>query len=369
LCGTGYWQDHLCELTAGIFNNATNNDILKPLSIGGTQTAGHLGDCGQARLKNLIDTVPTAKVLFYENINDYGRIPGYLGTFSDTAFMLQNIINIADQGLQSTDAAAWWTANFDNLVATYPYAKGTSINIPYYTLGVNVKITALPTIAGAITLTIDGNVFSIQVNGTETVESLLTKVLNCQFGLFIDAQNVDDISIDFALCTTITFGAGITGMGVSISATSTAQKYSPHFFIGNSESDWTNPAKWAQYVTLWSAYRGIFEYVQTNLPDALFYLFIPTRFNIAIADYTLGGGGFNYDSYYLSAGYLNYKIYTDFQKEVAALYPNVIVLDVESEIFNTICDNFATYYYDNNVHPNMAGHILWAETIKALIEA
>lgn len=363
----GIWQNKLAELSGATYDNAKNINVTAPLSIGGTAVIGNSENCGQMRARNLVNNYPDAKVVIIENINDL-NVPA--GGITDVPFMLSTINNYPDQGLTSSAAAeSYWSNNFAAIVGGYTAQKGACINIPYYGSGKNLKVTGVASKDGIITLTVNGTQYSIEVLSTHSITDIVTKILEYQYGLVTDSPNADGVSVDFYYSdgVTLTFAdTDNTGVLISITDTDTAQIYLGKFFIGET-SEWANSAKWVNSVSLYAAYRGLLEYLQTELPTTEIYWFIPTRYGIALSSYIRADGTPDLDAYNASWSYQVYDVgLVLIQRNVCELY-KIKYLDVNASCGITLY-NLLSYYYESNVHPKIAGYDKWGETINNLIK-
>lgn len=359
----GIWQTKLANLSGGIYDNAKNTNVAAPLSIGGTGTIGFDKSCGQWRARNFVSNYPTAKFLFIENINDMNFAGG---SITDTPFMLSRVDYLADLGLTDlTDANNYWTNNFASIIEGYSALKGAVINVPYYGVGKNLAITSLPTSNGNVTLNVNGKVYSIPVTTSDTIQTIRTKILEYQYEYIIDAPNADGLTVDFyySAGVTLTFGASGTGMSVSITNTSTAQVFTPRWFIGEA-SEWTNPEKWTSTPpSIYAAYRGLIEYLQKNMPTCELIWIIPTRYGLSLSNYLRVDGTYDIDAY--NASDTTYQSLCVRQKAVCDFY-NIRYVDLNKKAGITLY-NMLSYYNENNVHPKTVGYEKWGEMIYKML--
>lgn len=370
LATKGIWQNELARLYGATFDNSKNINPAAPISLGGTGTVGLTETCGQYRMKNLIDNHPITKKIFYENINDYNVVAfnsAYIGAINDEPFMLVNVIYLPDQGFTNATAAVnYWDNNIATILNPYTPTKGSSINIPYNTNGINVQVDSGATSSGLIRLTVNGANFEITVTAGDNVADIVDYIMEYQYELNVKARNANNISVDFSHPTTvptISFtDLGSTGVTMTISATTTAQAYIQRVYKGEANgTDWIDPTKWDFTYTLYSAYKGLIEYVQTNRPTADFYWFIPTRYGLTLSDYHDANGNIDINAFKASQANIDYQSLVDIQIEVCELY-GLQYLDM-TKLSGITLFNFSTFYNENNVHPKEAGDIRFGETI------
>lgn len=375
----GVFAEKLAEFTSGIFDSEKNVDPTYPISEGGTRTLYNNQIHGQMRAVNMVKQgIVNPKVIFIENINDLGLVENNSGTPSDFPFMwLQDYIypGIFDDYasvpvfstamLQSVDAA-------DRKI-------GTAFILQYYTSAVkNLAITGQASADGNITITVGGTPYNVAVLTSDSIEDIVAKIVEIDFTDYEDEINENGISVDFTTTgvSSVAFDAGTTGITASITdGNQTIGRKTYYFFSKDPGTDWENTAKWTYYgqITLWSAYKGLIEYLKSVYPDAILYWLIPTRYSIRWtpsdpyydSNLFYPDGSPNIDYYETTSGGSIYQMLVNLQTQVCERY-GITPLDMTKHS-NISLSNIERFYPEGNVHPLTAGYERWAETIFKLI--
>lgn len=374
------WQNKFAELSNMIFYPELNNTNNSPISFGGTSSSPSGDDGGQARLINLnkLKNKYPIDYIFYENINDVRYLGG---SIDDKPFMRSEKIIILKDGEKfssNSEASVYFSNNKSkilNSVNASQRKSGVILSMPFENASVNagytIKFISVPTSSGTAYVVKGGNRYGIDVTPQMSIQDLVNAVLNYSYGAgWGDSATGDDsVSIYYFQenDTVISFDSNGTGIQTEISRCGTIGA-SFRFFTGYTSSEWFDDDKWVSSISIYSAYKGIIEYVKKNFPNAFFYWFIPTRYSVPLdgtASYVKSDGSFDNDKYRQTDDFKTYRALVDCQKEVCKLY-DVPVVDIE-ENCNINLFNLGLYYSSNNVHPKIEGYERWAETLFNLL--
>lgn len=354
----GIWQQYLSELTGCIFNQELNYNEYLPISYGGSSTLYGVC-CGQQRALNLakLQEEHTIDYLLVENVNDLNymvsdEIVG--GQIEDSKWMLQQVVDITPtQELHSADEAQlYWKNHFAEIVNSIDTrTTGTLVHIPYQAKhgGYRLSIRNTPTQDGMIYLYVGGVKFGITIKRDMSIDDVVRQILEYNYGSGWKDIRVSENEIVIAYSGSSPLGVSIdtghTGLKVDItpSAAYTTQNM---FYVGTDTEQWDDTHAWKAWISLYSQYKGLFEYLLEEFPKTKIYLFIPT--------------------YYYGAGEAKSRLLFDFQREVATHY-GIPILDMTDYCGIDAC-NYTQYYNEGDVHPKDAGYRLWAEAICRLLD-
>lgn len=378
--GHNTWQKHFVDISGAIFHFDLNTNPKKPISFGGTSSSPYGDDSTQPRAMNLVSYKNKYAIdyVFIENIND--RECGNFGTIKDTPFMrTQKVMYTNGEIFKDYDAASSYFQNHKNEVISSVREKklGTIISIPYQSgssiRGSKVKFLTKPTSEGDVVINIDGGSYSVHVTPSMTIQNIVDEFIKYSYGSgWSDVDNGDgSISIFYYIETSkrATFDAGSTGVTAEITDATGSGSFNI-FYVGESvdKVNWNNTANWVGSTSLFSVYKGLIEYLQTELPQAKLYWVAPFSVGIDFASntYKKADGTWSQDKYLNSDLYKkNRKLY-EVQKAVCEHY-NIPFLDLDSLSGMSIL-NIETFFYTNNVHPKENGYNRYAETILAMIQ-
>lgn len=378
--GHNTWQQHFVDISGAIFHFDLNTNSKKPISFGGTNSLPSGDDSTQPRAMNLVSYKNNYPIdyVFIENINDRGY--GNFGTIEDTPFMrTQKVRYTNGEIFNDHDEALYYFQNHTNeIISTVREKKlGTIISIPYQSgsliRGSKVKFLTKPTSEGDIAININGGSYSIHVVPSMTIQDIVDEFTKYSYGQgWSDVDNGDgSISIFYYTETSkrATFDGGSTGVTAEITDATGSGSVNIHY-IGESidEVNWNNADNWIEWVSLFSIYKGLIEYLQTELPQAKLYWIAPFSVGIDFASntYKKADGTWSQDKYLNSDLYKkNRKLY-EVQKTVCEHY-NIPFLDLDSLSGMSIL-NIETFFYTNNVHPKENGYNRYAETILTMIQ-
>lgn len=378
--GHDTWQSKFVNLSGCNYYANLNTKIDKPLSWGGSNSEPSNDSGTQARALNLVsykDTYPI-DIILIENINDRNILNGK-GSINDTPFMRTQVITYSDVVFNSYEEANnYLNSNKLSVVSSIPVEKrkrGTIIKIPYTSgseiRGSKIKFNSTPTSEGDITLTWAGRAYSIHVTPSMSIQDIVNSVIQYSFGSGVSDIDNGDGSVSIFYYTTtsnrVTFDDGGTGVSATITDTTGSGTISLLFNSDNVD-DWSNIDKWVKGCSLYSIYKGLIEYLKSNLPTAIIYFVTPFSVGVDFNsnEYKYADGTWSTDKFKQSSTYIKQKELYDVQKEVAEYY-GVQVLDLVANGGMDIT-NIETFFHSNNVHPKSIGYDRYAETIYKLIE-
>ena len=373
LCSEGSWQPKFAELTGAIFDIDYNRNNI---SVGGTTTLGASIYSGQNRLKKLIEEkVP--EIIILENINDYTTDIGD----SDNSYMIgTTTISAAEYNDASSARSAKITEI--NSIPSQNRSIGHALRIGYASQnGKKLIITGTSTIAKTATVRVGSTSASINIENGDRAADVIAKIHEVYWkgydkftdnSTYVAFVNTDGGAADVGL-------NNLDGNGIIVSQDIYAStSYVNYYYIGQTTDDDTfnNQSNWVETIPISAAYKGVFEYIYSILPDCRVIWFIPTRMPIQWTENENGWDenlwlekGVRVNMNYYKNSYSNklrYDTFRAFQKEVAELY-GVEVYDINEECgINPI--NHKTFYPSYNVHPLQAGYDRFAETLARMIK-
>lgn len=380
LSSSSRWQQKLAALSGATFNQNANQGFngIAPLSVGGTQSLGISSDCGQGRVKTLVDNYPTAKVVIYENVNDLNRILyGHSGLITDVPYFLTGFIDYPTVYNSIADLKAAFTNDFNTIVGSLTPAVGAMLRLKYKTTGHRLTISSISGIQqGSFTIsTWNGQyTYTISVEANDTIASIINKIVEYDYKLLIDTPNIDGVSVDFVKATGNDTNISITNntSGITFSVDNEVADANGVFgycFVSRDVSDWTDSNCWKQYdeVSLYSIYKGIVEYLQDNMAnDAIQIIASFPQMSINPSLYQRDDGSFDMEKYMSqNTDATRSPELRAIQKEVAKWY-NIKYVDI-NEYLNISPINYLNFYPSGNVHPTNTGYDRFGEAFAKLI--
>ena len=362
----GYWQTKVNEKTGIKFDN-TKNVSNTPTSAGGTITGGGGSLNALWRTKNLIDGGYITdggedEIVIIECVNDLSADV----QFDNTAHAV-----IPTEPIGQYNWSDWGST----LLASIPSEK-RAINACLKLLstgmnGKNLAITTLPTREGDVTLTITTsslgtNSYSIHVTPSDTLSTILEKILEYDYAGVTDALADDGQSVDFASPSNVTFAdTGNTGMGVTITDTTNAKSSTMFYFIGTSVSQWTDTSAWldGNNFTFSAGYKSVIELLLNTYPKLKIVLAAFPALAATPSEYLLPNGNYDTAAFYNSTRMVNNRKLRDALIDVGKYY-NIPVIDVFGNIGITI-NNYSEYYHNMNVHPKQEGYARIGDIVAA----
>lgn len=369
------WQNTFVNLSGCIFDASKNSGVI---SYGGTQTGTIESNCGQARAKKLVSFKDSEAIdyLFIENVNDINSVNN-AGTLQDTPWMQGD--GILGHSIFDSRAIAeeFIASNFENLVASVAQdnrKKGNFFTFPYKATTQNayrIAILSKATSNGMVYVVKDSLRYGINITTDMSIEDIVKAIEMYDFGAGWTDTNNGDGSITIGYYTTtssvISFDAGTTGIKSEVSKTYNSGQL-VRYFTGLSASEWTDMNKWVSSLTLSSLYKGLLEYLTSNLKETKIYWFLPTYYNIRMDgtdEFVKSDGSFDINAYMESSLYVKKKKLFDLQKSISELY-SIPVVDIDSNCGINLF-NAPQFYLPSNVHPKKTGYDRWAETLYTML--
>ena len=372
----GSWQKKLSEISGLIFDKTQNFNHINPISYGGTRTGFSGSNCGMQRAVNLVNLQKAGRAvdyLFIENVNDANGITSkIIGSIDDPAwFRSQEIALIPSIQLTSANnAAAYWKANFSNLIGQITDKKiGTVATLGYETSksGHKIIIEKGPKNSGDIFICIGTRLYGINVTTEMSVEDIILLIDQYNYGAGWTKTVTENNSIVLSYYTdtkyNVSIDVGNTGIEYRIEECKSYAKMT-YAYIGETVDGWYDINNWSSNVTLYSQYKGLLNYLIENLKDTKIYWVIPTYFNFNYDELPLTEAG-EIDLEYIERKLQSINSLFSCQKSICEAY-NIPILDIQNESGINIY-NASLYYNNNNVHPKEEGYNKWAETIYRLM--
>ena len=375
--GENTWQSYLVSSTGCNFSSAKNIDPLKPITKGGT-TSMPADDGGtQARAINLVSYKDTDSIdyVFIENIND--RNVGATGSITDKPFMRsickQIVVPQSEPSISDWVSSNWSTIVSD--IGSSDKKKGYILKfVQEYsgsTRGSKITFSGSVATEGNITISLNGSTFGVHVTVGMTLTEVVDACLQYNYGPgWTDVRTgVDSFKIYYYENTSVraTVNTGSTGLVASVEDAAGSNIWNL-FYEGETSLDFDTYSNWSHSDrTLYSTYKGLIEYLQTELPKAKIFFFIPWAFGLNFSSTTFKNddGTWSQDKFKSSTTYSNANAINEVQKEVAKFY-GIPVLDMFKDGEMSII-NVETYFYTSNVHPKNDGYSLYASYIASKV--
>ena len=329
---------------------------------GGTTTLNVYENCGMMRAREIEKFEKRPDLIIHENVNDYGLARKYKGTQEDAPFMLSKFYDVDSGKYSLENARTYFSENFSSFISGLSPTVGSMIRIGYTTQSFVFNVSSGANSAGTFAFVISGRTFGVEVSGDESagdiVELIVMQPLN-EVGCGIGSKTGNSITIvnngDSEIVLP-SFTSNSTGVNISIVENSSVNR-TGYCFLSHDVSEWNTVGKWKWIgeMTMWSIYKGYFEYLMTTFPDAWVMLMITPDWyvfdwNSPDPDYTRPDGTWDWDKVKAQLDEWHYGKFNAFLREFAA-YMNVPVLDLEKESSINIY-NASRYYPVNNVHFN-----------------
>ena len=380
--GENTWQSYFSDLSGANFLSNLNVSNVRPISQGGTTSMPDIDTGTQARARNLVYYKNTHQIdiVFIENINDRNVPVSQRGTIEDKPFMRsQKITYNSDKTLTSYDeAVTYWNNNFDKIVESIDSSKrltGSMIAIPYTSgnltdRGSKFTIKSIASKEGDITINLNGR-RSVHVTPSMTIDEIVDAFKIYSWGSgwkFIKLSN-NSFSVVYYISTSVrgTFDGADTGVTADVVDTG-ANSEKIFYFTSKNISTWSNKENWSDSISLYSAYKGLIEYLRAELPNAMLYFVMPFSVNVNFNDTSSlknEDGTWSQDKFVNSGIYKTMAGVNDVQKEVCNYY-GIQYLDLVK--YGGIgINNIENFFYSNNVHPKIEGYKKYSEMIYKLL--
>lgn len=364
------WQSRLAKITGAIYDKNKND---YHFSYGGTATLNQSHLCGQDRAKLIAEDGIIPDVILVENVNDANFVNTNLGSNTDEAFFKtsQTLLSITTQ--ESTEAADdYWNNNFSSIVGNITPSVGSVLGVPFtQTNAVKLTITGAAVSSGNFGILLNGTGAGMQyitVSAGDSVASIIAKIYEYAWNGYVCTYNDNVITFtptSSSLSATITISAGGTGITYTSATSQEGTNAIWKYFNGHDVSKWTDPDYWTDNISLWSAWKGLVEYLQAQFPSAYIYWLIPKTysFDYTSSIYCRADGSINYDKVLAEKTYGT----TLFTNQIAFCnYYQIPYIDLRYESCITP-GNLSTFINVGNVHPKQIAFDRWADVIKKLM--
>lgn len=376
LSQSGYYEKDFCDISGA--------DYVGVYSVGGTFTPPNGGTSTQDRAKKLIESGKDVDIILLENINDgwfayssLGNNPQVRGSINDESFMLSQYVNVDTDKVSKEEAVQYFRTNFQNIVNPIENKqKGTVVRIKYNTKSYVLTVTNDASNSGELVVTTKSTPKTITITSGMSKEDIAKKIYEYAYDGYEKSINGNVVTL-VAKASTSTIpviDAGTTGVVVQID-TSESATYTNEYFYGYTAEEFVNDSNWKDdYISLYSLYKGVIEYLQTNKPNVEIVFVMPAVWNLNYndqsknADCRNSDGSYNIDKCYQTKEGTYYqqkaKLLRQIQTEVAELY-SIKYIDLHKKCGITPF-NISEYYNPGDVHPKRHTYTLWAKEIYKL---
>ena len=330
--------------------------------IGGTTTLSTSDTCGMMRARKIAGFEIKPEIIIHENVNDSGWATSTSGTSEDEPYMLSKFYDI-DTGKNSLKAAKeYFTQNFSNFISTFSEEIGAMIRIKYISQSFLFTISSGATSKGVVNIKLKNRTFGIEINGNENISEIVELIaiqpfdeIGCSIGNKTEnsitiVNNNDEPILDAE------FDTNSTGIIIQ-TIDNNSDNYGGYCFTSHDNNDWENVEKWKWYrdLTLWSIYKGYFEYLITTFPKSWIMIMITPDWysfdwNNPDPSWLREDNTWDWDKVKKYLDDWHYGKLNSLYREVAK-YMNIPILDLEKESGINIY-NASQFYPVNNVHFN-----------------
>ena len=381
------WQPYFTAKTNAINYPDLNIKKDKKLSAGGTTTSPAGNKNGQQRAINLVSykCEYPIDVLFICNTNDSGFLSRG-GFITDKPFMRVGQYDVPIINEYSTPSAleTYLKNNFVDALSRVPmsYRKKNMV-VTFSAINQGTPNGSKLTLNGVVQKEGDISVkwrygtYVAHATVGMSLSDIINEFLRWDWRPGCDAVRADENSMivygtgSYASERLSDFNGGNTGI-IGIIEDATAPQIYYYYYWGDNATDWTNKDKWTNTVTLYSMYKGLFEYLMVNLPTTRIFFFNSITMNVNFdTDYKNPDGSYDIEVYKANNSYYkDKKALNAIQKEVCEYY-NIPFLDL-LENGNITLFNGAEYFNNNDVHPALRngeypGYERYADTMINLI--
>lgn len=376
LSQNGYYEKDFCDISGA--------EYVGVYSIGGTSTPPNGGTSTQDRAKKLIESGKDVDIILLENVNDgwfayssLGDNPQVRGSINDESFMLSQYVNVDTDKVSREEAIQYFRTNFQNIVNTIENKqKGTVVRIKYNTKSYGLTVTNDASNSGELVVTTKSTPKTITITSGMSKEDVAKKIYEYAYDGYEKSINGNVVTL-VAKASTSTIpviDAGTTGVVVQID-TSESATYTNEYFYGYTAEEFVNDSNWKDdYISLYSLYKGVIEYLQTNKPKAEIVFVMPTVWTLNYNDKSKdldcrnSDGSYNIIKCYKTKESTYYmqkdKLLKQIQTEVAELYSIKYINLYKNSGITPF--NISEYYNPGDVHPKRHTYTLWAKEIYKL---
>ena len=372
LSQNGLYEKDFCEISgaeyAGVY------------SIGGRNSIPSITKkSSQDSIKKLLDDNIDVDILLFENIND-GWFTGVLqglqfpGAITDKPFFAEQYVP-SSKVYSSYDAAKKaFEREFDTITGSIENkTKGTCFAIRYTSSSYSIKVNSSSKSSGSIILKIGDAKYTTTISASMSAQEIASAIGITNYVFFDKRIDGDTVILTFngeGELPNVSIDTNDTGAELSIVNQASAESYVNAYFMGYTSSEFASISNWQiGYLTLYSAYKGIIEKLQSERPNLRIVFISPSvwsqSWNESTSTYDASlmneDGTFNY-SKIMEQDYVkrNLKL-IEIKKEVSELY-NIEHIDIH-HICGVSPFNMKGFYNENDVHPKRELYTLWAKII------
>lgn len=349
-------------------------------SKGGTKTLHSYADgepCGQMRAKKLVEHYKNGypvDVVFIQNVNDSNES---IGTKADLPWFANQVYTYNGTTLDnSSSALTYFNENISTVLESVTPTVGTVVLLKYAnsnSVAKSLKITSTAKANGTMTLKVGSKEYGVTVTTSMSIEDIIHSILEYSFTDYSDLLNDAGDEVVFTLVhgsgdASVTVDVGSTGITYTLTDVNSVGTV-PIAFMSKNVNDWLDTNSWQleSKIGLWSAYKGLIEYLLTNIPNVQIYMTLLSHISINYdtTPYRRADGTFDMEAWHEKlTSHINFF---NCQKEVAEYY-YLPYIDVEGlcgiSPVNAYTDGF---YPVQDVHPTTKGQQKWGQTIAKLI--
>lgn len=376
------WQQQFADQTGCIFYPKLNR---RYISYGGSDSAPATmnGTLGRAKLLvALKDSLPI-DIIMISNTNDMNFTDpdtGVEGSIDDEPWMQGSKRTAAKSVLDSKEAAkAYCEKNLRKILKATPKAQraaGNMLVFPYANPnrhGNRIEIIAPSKHGGEICFHVGR---SPRVNLTlpagmsvaQTREWLASKFYGAGWSAVDNGDNSFTISYYYDKNNKVWVDTKESGLQVAVTDGPRVEEYVV-FYTGKDASGWTKSCNWTDKVSLWSCYKGLMEYLKSNLPNTEIYWFMPSYFNFDFnaPEVLRADGSFDEEAFEKTERNRKWMQLSAVQRAIAQRY-NCRVLEV-GKYCGINLKNVRDYYLSKDPHLKKEGYAQWSKALYEIFKA
>ena len=372
LSQNGLYEKDFCEISgaeyAGVY------------SIGGRNSIPSITKkSSQDSIKKLLDDNIDVDILLFENINDgwftgVFQGPQFPGAITDKPFFAEQYVPSSKVYSSYAAAKKAFEREFDTITGSIENkTKGTCFAIRYTSSSYSIKVNSSSKSSGSIILKIGDAKYTTTISASMGAQEIASAIGITNYVFFDKRIDGDTVILTFngeGELPNVSIDTNDTGAELSIVNQASAESYVNAYFMGYTSSEFASISNWQiGYLTLYSAYKGIIEKLQSERPNLRIVFISPSvwsqSWNESTSTYDASlmneDGTFNY-SKIMEQDYVkrNLKL-IEIKKEVSELY-NIEHIDIH-HICGVSPFNMKGFYNENDVHPKRELYTLWAKII------
>lgn len=372
LSQNGLYEKDFCEISgaeyAGVY------------SIGGRNSIPSITKkSSQDSIKKLLDDNIDVDILLFENINDgwftgVFQGPQFPGAITDKPFFAEQYVPSSKVYSSYAAAKKAFESEFDTITGSIENkTKGTCFAIRYTSSSYSIKVNSSSKSSGSIILKIGDAKYTTTISASMSAQEIASAIGITNYVFFDKRIDGDTVILTFngdGELPNVSIDTNDTGAELSIVNQASAESYVNAYFMGYTSSEFASISNWQiGYLTLYSAYKGIIEKLQSERPNLRIVFISPSvwsqSWNESTSTYDASlmneDGTFNY-SKIMEQDYVkrNLKL-IEIKKEVSELY-NIEHIDIH-HICGVSPFNMKGFYNENDVHPKRELYTLWAKII------